>query len=309
MSQKRLLMIVIATMVLLAGCAAKPAKVDGENSYTSLYDGEMGVVHNAASDEITADEALVHAHQALLEGDTDQALFEYVRALELGNGDEDAEILAKIGDIHTSSGHPFLAVQAYSMSLKLDPYHFDALEGLGLMQVRQHQYDQAKENLSAVIAAEPGRWRAHNGLGILADFENDYAMAADHYRQALEIYPSSPQLYNNLGYSEYLSGNWGQALVSFHTALGYDRTFNSVWHNIGLVHARQGRYEDAERAYRRVMGRPEAYNNIGYLCLIQKDYENAETYLRQAIKLSPSYYVKANENLERLAKLRNKRGR
>ncbi len=306
MSQKRLLMIVIATMVLLAGCAAKPAKVDGENSYTSLYDGEMGVVHNAASDEITADEALVHAHQALLEGDTDQALFEYVRALELGNGDEDAEILAKIGDIHTSSGHPFLAVRAYSMSLKLDPYHFDALEGLGLMQVRQHQYDQAKENLSAVIIAEPRRWRAHNGLGILADFENDYAMAADHYRQALEIYPSSPQLYNNLGYSEYLSGNWGQALVSFHTALGYDRTFNSVWHNIGLVHARQGRYEDAERAYRRVMGRPEAYNNIGYLCLIQKDYENAETYLRQAIKLSPSYYVKANENLERLAKLRNR---
>jgi Flp pilus assembly protein TadD len=309
MAQKRLLMTVFGITVLLAGCAATPAKVAGENSYTSLYDGEMGVVHNAASDEITAEEALVNAHQALLKGDTDQALFEYVRALELGNGDQDAKILAKIGDIHASSGHPFLAIQAYSMSLKLDPNHYDALEGLGLMQVRQHQYDQAKENLSAVINAEPGRWRAHDGLGILADLENDYVVAADHYRQALEIYPSSPQLYNNLGYSEYLSGNWDQALVSFHTALGHDRKFDSVWHNIGLVHARQGRYEDAERAYRRVMGRAEAYNNIGYLCLIQKDYKNAEIYLRQAIKLSPSYYVKANENLEQLAKLRNKRGR
>ena len=306
MAQKRLLMIVLGMAVILAGCAATPAKVTKEKSYSSLYDGEMGVVHNAASDEITAEEALVSARQALLEGDTDQALFEYVRALELGNGDQDAEILAKIGAIHSSSGHPFLAVRAYSMSLKLDPNNYGALEGLGLMQLRQHHYDQAKENLSAVITADPGRWRAHNGLGILADFENDYAMAADHYRQALEIHPSSPQLYNNLGYSEYLAGNWDQALVNFRKALGYDSKFDSVWHNIGLVYARQGRYEDAERAYRRVMERPEAYNNIGYLCLIQKDYENAESYLRQAIKLSPSYYVKANENLEQLVKLRNK---
>jgi uncharacterized protein HemY len=57
------------------------------------------------------------------------------------------------------------------------------------------------------------------------------------------------------------------------------------------------------------MEKPDAYNNLGYLCMINQQYDNAEYFLQKAIKLSsPSYHVKAHENLDRLEILRGADG-
>ena len=50
--------------------------------------------------------------------------------------------------------------------------------------------------------------------------------------------------------------------------------------------------------------RPEiAFNNIGYIAMLNKQYLVAENYFKKAISISPSFYVHAARNLEKVQNL------
>ncbi|MGD2113163.1 MAG: tetratricopeptide repeat protein [Gammaproteobacteria bacterium] len=312
MQRLRHLTALLGLILALAGCATNPGRNTEDAGYSELYNGEMKVAHAAGQQETTRDEAVARGDQALADGDMDRAMYEYVHALEISDGD--AETLNKIGAIHTRLGNLRLAARAYTLSLKLEPENAAALEGVGLLLLRERRYEDARRHLAAALEKDPHRWQSHNGLGMLADLEGEHAQAAEHYSRALEIPPGSEQLpdtallLNNLGYSLYLNGDWQGAQQHFRRALDYRPDFTRAWQNLGLVHTRKGEYDLAMEAFRHVMDKPEAYNNIGFVCMINRQYEQAEYFFRQAIQLSPTYYVKAHENLERLNRLRGRDG-
>jgi Flp pilus assembly protein TadD len=298
--------------LILSGCATlsgKSGKDSGKSSeYSELYDGDMQVAHEAGGKKKTAEQAIADGDRALALGDLDRAMFEYVRAQELSGGD--ATTLNKIGAIHARLGNPQLAARAYALSLKFEPENPMALEGIGLLLLAERNYDKARTYLESALKAEPGRWRTHNALGMLDDLAGAHEAAAGHYRQALEqpeaglTRADTAQLWNNLGYSLYMAGDWKGALLHFQKSLNAIPEFERAWQNIGLVYTRKGQYDNALDAYLHVMDKPQAYNNIGYVCMINQRYDQAEKFFRQAIKLSPTYYVKAQENLDRLKRLR-----
>jgi len=303
----------IAILALaMTGCASLPGMNKGnpesaDNAeYNELYNGEMQVAHEAGQKEITVEEVIASGDRALATGDADRAMYEYVHALQLSGGD--AGTLNKIGSIHTSLGNYQLAARAYVLSLRLDAGNPTALEGVGLLLLRDRRHDDAKKHLLAALESEPNRWKSHNGLGMLADLEGDHAAAATHFQQALDSSPNAIQdkarLLNNLGYSVYMSGDLDGALKYFYNAIDYNPNFERAWQNIGLVYTRQAKYNRALGASLHVMDKPEAYNNIGFLCMIDEQYDCAEYHFKKAIKLSPTYYVKAHENLDRLQILR-----
>ena len=312
LQRNKYLIAVIGLTMTLGGCASNPTRDSSADNYSELYDGEMKVAHEAGQHGTTSEEAIANGDRALAEGNTDRAMFEYVQALELSGGD--SGILNKIGGIHMRLGNPVLAARAYSLSLKLDPENPAALEGAGLLFLRERSYEDAKRHLTVALERDPLRWQSLNGLGMLADLDGDHAQAAAYYRQALAIPPEVEQqpdnaiLLNNLGYSFYLSGDWQQALQYFQQALNYNPDFERAWQNLGLVYTREGEYDRALDAFRRVMDKPEAYNNIGFVCMINQDYDEAAHFFQKAIKLSPTYYVKAHENLDRVNRLRGKDG-
>jgi Flp pilus assembly protein TadD len=305
---------VLGLAMALAGCALNPGKETSKDpskdpKYSELYNGEMQVAHEAGQHETTRQEAIANGDEALADGDTDRAMYEYVHALELSGGD--VETLNKIGAIHNRLGNYSLAARAYAHSLKLDANNPAAQEGVGLLYLREHRYDDARQHFSAALEGDPLRWKSHNGLGMIADMNGDYESAVAHYRQALDTPPEAEQpdkslLLNNLGYSLYLSGDWLGAQQHFHKALKYNPGLDRAWQNLGLVYTRKGEYERALDVYRNVMEKPEAYNNMGFLCMINQEYDQAEYFFQKAIKLSPTYYVKAHENLDQMNRLRGK---
>jgi Flp pilus assembly protein TadD len=305
---------VTATLLVLAlsGCATLSGKDRADSGkpseYSELYNGDMQVAHEAGGKGKTAEQAIADGDRALALGDLDRAMYEYVRAQELNGGD--ASTLNKIGTIHARLGNKQLAARAYVLSLKFEPENPVAQEGIGLLLLGERNYDQARTYLEAALKAEPGRWHSLNGLGMLDDLAGAHAAAAGHYRQALDqpkaglTRQDTAQLQNNLGYSLYMSGDWEGALLHFHKALNASPEFERAWQNIGLLYTRKGQYDNALDAYLHVMDKPQAYNNIGYVCMINQRYDQAEKFFRQAIKLSPTYYIKAHENLDRLKRLR-----
>jgi len=299
--------LILFVVLLMLGCSANPTKEnEPEVSYSKLYRGssEQKTSNEAAIAAETSEEAIARGDEAYSKGQYDIALYEYVDALKLNGGD--AETLNKVGDIHFTLGDLNSAEQAYNASIQLDEENQHALQGLGLVQLRVRDYDLAKASLSKALQLNPDLWNAYNGLGMISDIEGNYTTAIEYYRQALALNPRSPHVLNNLGYSEYLSGNWHAAMMHFVQAVNSNPDYDRAWYNIGLIYTREQDYENAFDAFRNVLDTPQSYNDIGYLSMIDGHYDIAATYFQKAVKSSPSYYLKAHENIDKLERLRER---
>jgi len=156
----------------------------------------------------------------------------------------------------------------------------------------------ARKHLTRAVELDSVRWRAHNGLGVLADREQDYSTAIEHYEVALAANAGSPMLMNNMGYSRYLAGDLDQAARDFYRATELDSDYSPAWANLGLIYARRAWYEDALTILTRVREEPIAYNDVGFIALRNGDFLEAEQMLSEAVRLSPTFYEAANQNLE-----------
>lgn len=255
--------------------------------------------------EPTPAEYVARGDTAFKEGNWDKAIVEYVNAL-VGAPEtpENLDTLAKIARCHLEAGNVDTAEATYRQVLATRPADIEAREGLGLALMNGQKPEAALAELQAVIAADPQRWRALNGIGILYDVEGEMEHAKPYYFRALEQVPKSSEVLNNLGYSYYLSGDLRGAGLHFRKAIDADRKNTKAWSNLGLVLVREKRYPDAFDAFSQVMDRPKALNSVGYVCMLANDYACAEQYFTQAISASPTWYVEANQNLQRLRKRR-----
>lgn len=286
---------------LLVGCGSESLSI--KPRMTGLYNDKSALVHDIQDITVDASSAMQRADRFLQQGNKDEALYYYVRALEFDDQNKDA--LEKIGEIHADKGNYKLAEVAYQMALKLDPKNAAALEGLGLIQLNTGQQAEAKQSLAAAVAIDPSLWRACNGLGLIADKNGGYSQAAQYYENALKTKPNMPMLMNNLGYSKYLSGDLQGAMQLFDAVSKLDAKYNSAWLNQGLVHARLGNDAAAIQAFMHVLDEADAYNNLGYIYMVNDKTPAADEYFQKAISLSPTYHRLANENLKRLHAMDN----
>lgn len=291
----------VNTGTLLVGCGSESMTIKPRMS--GLYEDKSALVHDMQDITVDASSAMNRADQFLHQGNKDEALYYYVRALEFD--DQNKEALEKIGEIHAEKGNYTPAEAAYQMALKLDPKNAAALEGLGLVQLNTGKQAEAKQSLAAAVAIDPSLWRACNGLGLIADKHGDYAGASQYYENALKTKPNMPMLMNNLGYSKYLSGDLQGAMQLFDAASSLDAKYDSAWLNQGLVHARLGNDTAAIQAFMHVLDEADAYNNLGYIYMVNDKTPAADEYFQKAISLSPTYHRLANENLKRLHTMDN----
>ena len=300
---------VCAALLLTSGCASTPQKEGSAGAaklqrFAELYDGKSTVTYATEFPVASAEEARQRGDLALRQGNTDLALYQYIQALELEKDGDHVSTLVRIGAIHASRDNTELAEIAYERALVINPDSTPALTGLGLVLLKKRDNARAREVLTHSLHVENRQWRAHNALGILDDLESEHHSAIDHYKQALAIHPKSPRLLNNLGYSYYLSDDRQNAVALFKRALDEDPDYQLAWQNLGLVYAREEKYSAAVEAFSHTMDAAQAYNDVGYLSMLDGRYELSETFLEEAIKLSPSYYQTANQNRVRVKALK-----
>ncbi|MCC6075958.1 tetratricopeptide repeat protein [Pseudomonas sp. GCM10022188] len=311
-----------ALAATLAGCQTMGEGV--VKSRNELYDGGRAVLYEVQKGADSPEQAMRIAATAYAAGDTDQALFQYLRASELDP--HRYEALVWVGRIHRERGNHKLAEVALHKVLADDPGNLDALAELGTLQIGMRLYPEAADTLGTALHIDQQRFgggeltnlgalkvdatsplRVYNGLGVLADLRNDYSSAQVYYRLALQISPRSAMVANSQAYSFYLAGDWVAARQAYHQALSYDATYKPAWRNYGMLLTRMGSYEEALSAFEQVESRAEASNDVGYICLIEGKLEQAEQFFRTAIDQSPSHYEVAWQNLKRVQQIRRLR--
>lgn len=279
----RAVMIWIAFSVFMGGCATTGKSTDDASPVDPIKKAEQSI---AAGDA------------AVGSGDRELALYHYVRAVM--DDERNVAALLRIATLHAADGKYALAEQAYRRLLAVDDKHAYGWEGLGLLMLHTSRQELAEEYLRRAVELDAKLWRAHNALGMIADLQGRPEAAAQHYNSALALRPDDPQLLNNLGYSKYLSGDWAAAESHFQAALSRDPANSYAWSNLALLAERRGQYDKALDALKRVGPDSQAYNNLGYLCLVNDNFAEAEYFLREAVRLSPTYNKAAQENLELL---------
>jgi tetratricopeptide (TPR) repeat protein len=308
--------------IALSGCQAMGPKQSGNQS--SLYGGSNSVLYQVQKQANSPEQAMRMGAAAYSAGAFDQALYQYLRAIELDQDNYDA--LVWVGRIHRERGNNNLAELAFSDVLQRQPDNAMALAEMGLLQLAMRRPGDARELLERALAADQKRLggsaaqapaalkvdaasplRVYNGLGVLADLDNDFTRAAQYYRLAQQIEPRSPLVANSQAYSAYLAGNWAEAERLYRQGIGFDGRYEPLWRNYALLLARMGRYEQALSTFEQVEGRAEASNDVGYICLIEGKLDVAEQFFRSAIELSPAHYEMAWENLRRVEQIRRLR--
>lgn len=303
--------VLLVLSIVLSGCSTTSAVPDQKNNsesfsdFDEFYDGQSELVYSNKELPAAVKDIISQGDTALAQGKSDEALFQYVKAIELDNNSDIA--LFKIADMHSQRGNAEQAKRAYQMVIKVNPNHGGAHEGLGLLLLSERQYAKARDHLTkAEINGAAANWRLYNSLGVISDLEKNYKQAIIHYQRALILQPELPLILNNMGYSRYMLGDWDGAEKYYRKAVQNDKNFERAWRNLGLLYIRKGRYEEAISIFTQVENLPEAYNDVGFICMLDGNYDISEAFFKRAIKLSPRYYEAANNNLRKNRILSNR---
>ena len=310
----------LALSLALVGCQSMPEL----GTDRSIFNGQNSVLYQVQEQASSPDQAMRMAAIAYQGGALDQALYQYLRAIELDP--KQYEAMVWVGRIHRERGNANLAELAYADVLQNQPDNLSALTEMGLLQMALQQPGNARQMLNRALAVDQHRLagnakgepeglrvdgrsplKLYNGLGVLADLDNDFDGAGRFYRLAQQIEPRSPLVANSMGYSYYLAGKWSEAEQQYRRGLSFDSRYEPLWRNYGLLQARMGRYEEALSSFEQVESRAAASNDVGYICMIEGKLDAAEQFFNSAIDQSPAHNAMAWENLQRVKQIRRLR--
>jgi tetratricopeptide (TPR) repeat protein len=282
--------LVLFAGIILSGCAGRS---HDDKTFDQLAYGDKSPVSLTSEQHEQVGDGYVRRNKP------EMALVHFNKAIEQDGGNLDARV--KRGDLLVAQGLDEQALAEYSLVLKEDPDHAIANEAAGCVYFRSGLYGEAKTHLMRASALNPMLWKAHNFLGIIYDREQDYERAAEEFAAALELNRGSDvdEIYNNLGVVHIARRQYAQAVETFRRALKSGGVSARTYNNLGLALARMDRLDEAFESFKYAGGEAKANNNIGYVLLTENRPAQAVPYFEKAIELSPSYYVKAADNLKR----------
>ncbi len=248
-------------------------------------------------------EATAETHEqlgddCLRQGNAVAAFTEYERSLEKDPLRTTARY--KTGMLFLSRGMAEEALKEFEQILAKDARNASAYYGRARVRFFQGKPELAKADLREALKLHDRLWQAHTLFGVICDTEQHHPEAEEAYLKALAIQPDSATVYNDLGVCRYLTGKFDEAAHAFLKAFNIDPENPRICNNLGLALYRLGNTEDALEAFTRGGSEAAAYNNIGYLQMKDKRYENAFAALQRAIAANPSYYSRAQKNIEKV---------
>ena len=277
-------------IVILAGCQDLPSGSAG----TQTPPPTVPELNERASVEVA------RAQRALMEGRLGAARDGFAAALRSSPND----VIAGLGlaETYLALNDHTTAVRVFELTARYASGRDQARvsQGLGLIALQQDQLGVARGHLQASVDGDPSLWRAWIGLGRLHARAGERNSARVAYAQAEASAPDLGTVMNDIGMSYLLERQPEDAVRYFERALVVDPGLEVARGNLRIARAVGGDYEMA------ISGAPmdelaDTLNNVGYIAVVNGDFEVADRLLRRALELSPTYHEAAAANLNLLA--------
>ncbi len=296
----------LVSLLYLCGCASDVSKQTGSSDYKKMLSVQQQKASATKAEEAPLPqgfEVTPATHEQLgdtyvRQGNAVAAFTEDQRSLEKDPLRTTARY--KMGMLFLSRGLPEDALKEFEQVLAREPRNALAHYGRARAHYLQGKLDLAKSDLNEALKINDKLWQAHALLGVISDTEKRHEEAEAEYLKALAVQPNSAAVHNDLGVSYYLTGRFEKAADAFLKAFNIDPENQRICNNLGLALYRLGNTEDALEAFKRGGSDAAAYNNLGYLQMKDRQYKKAFAALEKAIEANPSYYTRAQKNLDKV---------
>jgi predicted O-linked N-acetylglucosamine transferase (SPINDLY family) len=219
------------------------------------------------------------------------------------------------------------AEQLYLRVLGIDPRRFEALYGLGILRLQQHNFKDAERLFRQAIEANKKSAEAYHYLGFALTGLKQTETAIGAFKRALAIKPAFPEAHNNLGHALQVLGRSKEAIIHYKKALRLNGNYAEAHNNLGnalhvlgqsadsLAHFRNalalrpdyaeahwnlanalreiGRYDEAIAEYRKSLiirhDYVEALNGLGKTFRLLDRCDEAIAAYEQAMTINPAY--------------------
>ncbi len=295
--------------VLLPGCETfevSPQKFStpDEHYQQTLESQKAGVELNEAAKklpEATAEEhgKLGDAH--LQQGQLGLAISQYLQGLD--KEPTQTATRYKLAMLLLKHGKPDASRKQFEIILEQDDKFALAYEGLGQAFLVLGDRLGADQSFRKALALDQKLWRSHTYLGIMADQRHLHLSAMEAYRTALAIQPREGMVLNNLGMAQYMNRQYRQAARTFQEAIQTGTESPKIANNLGLALSKLGEFPQAFDAFKKGSDPAKAYNNVGIALLEARQPQRAISCFEKAIEIQPTFYEKANENLDQAKRL------
>jgi tetratricopeptide (TPR) repeat protein len=145
-------------------------------------------------------------------GQLDQALQAYSMTLQIDP--TKAGAYTNIGVVYYQTGKLDLAVQQFQQALAIDPKDADTNYLLGAAYVQKNDLANAEKSFQMALALDPNSTPAYIGLGNIDLLQKNYQQAVTNLQKALSLLPNSPEALFALGKAYYLQGNNAAAITT-----------------------------------------------------------------------------------------------
>lgn len=215
-----------------------------------------------------------------------------------------AEAYVGLGRTQILKGNYNAALFAFNKAKELKPDSLSAIIGATQALRSEGKLDAAVQSINAAMAINPENIYVLRELAMIYDMMGKENLSAPLYQEIVKQSPDISASHNNLGLNYMVRGMYPEAIMAFLQAHELDRDNSRIKNNLASAYLLNGEHQHALNIFKGTVGEAAAYNNIGYLYMTQMRFDEAEEAFKQALRLKPSFYVRAQENMEKLHEMR-----
>jgi tetratricopeptide (TPR) repeat protein len=234
---------------------------------------------------------VVAGNTYLMQGEWDEAITEYERALALKPGDTLA--YWGLGQVYQSQGKNQQAREAYRQAVTASPDNVWARQSLARLDAQDGRVDEAIALIQAGLQLSPDNPSSFEVLGDLYQMQGQADRALKQYAQAVEFPPHTGDYHLALGDLYEAKGLSKQAITEYQTAVALGPHAWKVYLGqreaylrLAQIYQAQGRLEEAVAVYQQtISSEPDfelAYTRLGNMYLAQGLTGQAEALYQDA---------------------------
>ncbi len=185
------------------------------------------------------------------QGQTDEAMFHYQRALEIQPGYATGHY--NLGGVLSQKGQVDQAIAEFQKALEIQPNYSMAHYHLGEILRQKGQVDQAIAHYQKALEIHPDYAEAHHSLGAALLRKGKVDEAITHLQKALEIHPNHAEEHNNLAGVLWQKGQVDEAIAHYQKALEIRPDYALAHHNLGKLLQQRGQVREAIAHYQKAL--------------------------------------------------------
>lgn len=292
----------LALLLFVCACTATVSPVSGNLPGQERQASETDRPSGNAMKNLSAAELVRIGHNYLDKGNLQLARLHF--SVAAGKDSASPAPHSGLGESLLLDGEIRQAAEAFDKALQNDENYVPSL--LGKARILRHQKDLegARDLLSQAIDLAPSDAQVLTEMARTQDDLGKIEEAEVLFLKVAELHPERSASHNNLGVVYLVQGRYGDATRAFSRATGIEPDNKQTQNNLATAYALAGDETRALKVFEKTVGKPAAYNNIGYIHMTRGEWDRAERAFKRALELNPTFYTRAQENLERLAQLR-----